>query len=165
MHQYHYTPIITVSTRAIFLDYINAFKLGSIDYFAVGLGSTTAKKLTSISSLPEWQDHLYKKQLAKSDPVIIAKIFSQRNIVPFSELDYINSRGNEVMQQRRLFGIQNGLLLIHQKRHLRYMVMLATGYSKFDHYAFLKKYYAKLGRLKHDLIKIIEKDTKQFFLN
>ena len=159
MHPYHYTPIITESTKATFFTYISAFKLGPIDYFAAGLGNTTEKKLTSISSRPDWQEHIYKKQLTQNDPVIIAKLFSQRNIVPFSELDYIDSRGNEVMRQRRLFGINNGLLLIHQKRHLRYMVMLATGYCKFDHYTFLKKYYTKLGRLKHDLTNIIEKDA------
>lgn len=162
---YGYTPITTETTKAVFFDYISTIKLDPIDYFAVGLENSAQKKFTSLISRPDWQEHLFKKQLIRNDPLIKAKILSQRNIIPFSEIDYVDSLGMEVMRQRRLFGIKNGLLLIHKKGALKYMVILATGASKFDHCAFLKKYYAKLGRLKHDLTKIIQRDCSKFLFN
>lgn len=162
--QYHYTPITTESIKTIFFDYISAIKLNPIDYFAVGIENNLQKKFTSLISRPDWQEYICKKQLTAHDPLIITKILSQRSIIPFSEVDHINSLGREVMRKRALFGIKNGLLLIHKKGHLKYMVMLATGASKFDYYTFLQKHYAKLGRLKHDLTKIIEKEIS-IFLN
>ena len=162
---YRYIPIVTESTTHTFFDYINAVKLAPIDYFAVGIENTAQQQFTSLTSRPDWQDFFNKKQFANKDPLIKAKLFTHRKIIPFSEIDYIDSLGKEIMKQRRLYGIKDGLLLVHNKGQLRYMVMLATGFSKFDHYAFLKKYYSKLGRLKHDLTQIIERDIDQFFPN
>jgi hypothetical protein len=93
-----------------------------------------------------------------NDPLIQAKKLSQRNIIPFLEIDYIDSFGKEVMKQRSLHGMKNGLMLIHKQHQLNYMIVLATGFSKFNHYSFLTKYYTQLGRLKNDLSKIIERE-------
>lgn len=162
MHRYHYTPIAVEATKAIFFDYLSAIKLDPIDYFAVGLENNMQNNFTSLISRPDWQEHLFKQQFTAHDPLIIAKLLSNRSIIPFSEIDHIDSLGNEIMRQRTLFGIKNGLLLIHKRGHLKYMVMLATGFSKFNYYTFLQKYYVKLDRLKHDLTKIIEKDMINF---
>ncbi len=162
MHTYRYTPIITESTKNTFFDYINSINLAPIDYFAVGIENPTKKQFTSIVSRPDWQELLNKKQFTAKDPLIKCKLFAHRKIIPFSEIDYIDSLGKEIMKQRGLYGIKDGLLFVHNQGQLRHMVMLATGFSKFDHYAFLKKYYSKLDRLKHDLTKIIERDTDQF---
>jgi hypothetical protein len=163
MNTYHYTPILTESTKNTFFDYINAIKLTPIDYFAVGVENNNKKEFTSLISRPAWQEYLCKKQFVDKDPLIKAKLFSQRKIVPFSEIDTIDSLGKEIMKQRAIHGIKDGIMLIQKKGQLNYMVMLATGFSKFDYYAFLKKYYSKLERLKHDLIKIIERDIQRFF--
>lgn len=165
MNQYHYLPIVTESTKNTFFEYINAIKLTPIDYFAVGIAHTVQKKFTSLTSRTDWQTHFQKEQLSKNDPLIKAEILSQRSLIPFSEIDYIDSSGKEVMRQRRLHGIKDGLLLIHTAGHLKYRIMIATGFSKFDYYAFLKKYHTKLGRLKQDLTKIIERDSQQFLLS
>lgn len=158
MKEYHYTPISTESTRTTFFDYINNINIAPIDYFAVGIENQAQKKITSIISRLEWQNYFYANQIANNDPLIKAKRLSQRNILPFSEIDYIDSFGKEIMRQRALHGMRNGLMLIHQQQHLKYMIVLATGFSKFNHYAFLSKYYTQLTRLKKDLSKIIEID-------
>jgi hypothetical protein len=164
MHNtYHYIPILTESTKNTFFDYINAIKLTPIDYFAVGVENDAKKQFTSLISRPDWQEYIHKKQFADKDPLIKAKIFSRRRLVPFSEIDHIDSVGREIMKQRAAHEIKDGLMLIQKKGQLKYMVMLATGFSKFDYFTFLKKYYSKLDRLKHDLTKIIERDIHQFF--
>ncbi|MES2998676.1 MAG: hypothetical protein V4700_05070 [Pseudomonadota bacterium] len=164
MNTYTYTPIITESTKNTFFDYINSIKIDSIDFYSVGIANTAQKKFSSITSQLDWQTIFYKKQFGKHDPLTKANLFSRRKIVPFSEVDYIDSSGKEVMRQRRLHGISNGLTFIHKEKQLKYMIMLTTGFSKFDHFTFLKKYYSKLDRLTHDLTKIIENDIHQLFL-
>lgn len=129
-----------------------------MDYFAVGIEDHAQKKLISLISLLDWQIYIDKNQITQHDPLIQAKKLSQRNIIPFSEIDYIDSFGGEVMRQRSLHGMKNGLMLIHKQHHLNYMIVLATGLSKFNHYSFLTKYYTKLTRLKNDLSKIIERE-------
>lgn len=157
MREYHYTPIRTESTRSTFFDYINNINITPIDYFAVGIEDPAQKKLTSLISRLEWQIYFDKNQLTNHDPLIKARL-SQRNIIPFSEIDYIDSFGKEVMRQRSLHGIKNGLMFIHKQRYLNYMIVLATGFSKFNHYSFLTKYYTQLTRLKNDFSKLIERE-------
>ncbi len=164
MKEYHYTPIRTESTRSTFFDYINNINIPSIDYFSVGIENHAQKKLTSLISRLEWQIYLDKNQIINKDPLIQAKKLAQRNIIPFSEIDYIDSLGKEVMRQRSLHGMKNGLMLIHKQHHLNYMIVLATGLAKFNHYRFLTKYYTQLIRLKNDLSKIIEREIN-FTLN
>jgi hypothetical protein len=164
-YRYRYIPIVTESTKHTFLDYINSVNLAPIDYFAVGVASIAQQQFTSITSRFDWQDYFHKKHFAGKDPLIKAKLFAHRKIIQFAEIDYIDSLGKEIMKQRGLYGIKDGLLFVQNQGQLRYMVMLATGFSKFNHYAFLKKHYNKLDRLKHDLTKIIERDTHQFCLN
>ncbi|WP_342219929.1 hypothetical protein [Rickettsiella endosymbiont of Miltochrista miniata] len=159
MKEYHYTPICRESTRSTFFDYINNISIPPIDYFAVGIEDHAQKKLISLISRLEWQIYFDKNQITKNDPLIQAKKLSQRNIIAFSEIDYIDSFGKEVMRQRSLHGMKNGLMLIHKQNHLDYMIVLATGLSKFNHYRFLAKYYTQLMRLKHDLSKIIEREV------
>ncbi|WP_342147543.1 hypothetical protein [Rickettsiella endosymbiont of Aleochara curtula] len=158
MKGYHYTPIRTESTRSTFFDYINNINIPPIDYFSVGIEDHTKKKLISLASRLEWQIYFDKNQITNNDPLIQAKKLSQRNIIPFSEIDYLDSSGKEVMRQRSLHGMKNGLMLIHKQDHLDYMIVLATGISKFNHYSFLTKYYTQLTRLKNDLSKIIERE-------
>jgi Autoinducer binding domain len=162
MRNYCYLPIKTASTRTTFFDYVNAIKLFPIDYFAVGLGNPNKREFTSLISRPEWQQHIEKQQLAGKDPLIKVLFNSPRKIIPFSEVDYVDSSGKEVMRQRRRYGIKGGIILRHQTKNIEYMIMLATGFSRFDYYAFLKKHHAKLHRLKHDLVQIIERDTERF---
>jgi hypothetical protein len=164
MKEYHYTPICTESTRSTFFDYINNINIPPIDYFSVGIENNTQKKLTSLISRLEWQIYFDKNQITNNDPLIQAKKLSQRNIIPFSEIDYIDSFGKEVMRQRSLHGMKNGLMLTHKQHHLNYMIVLATGFSKFNHYNFLTKYYTQLIRLKNDLSKIIEREIN-YILN
>ncbi|MCH9636905.1 hypothetical protein A1D18_05520 [Candidatus Rickettsiella isopodorum] len=164
MKEYHYTPISTESTRSTFFDYINNVNLPPIDYFSVGIEDYGQKKITSLISRLEWQIYFDKNQITNNDPLIKAKKLSQRKIIPFSEIDYIDSFGKEVMRQRSLHGMKNGLMLIHKQHHINYMIVLATGVSKFNHFSFLTKYYTQLIRLKNDLSKIIEREIN-YILN
>jgi hypothetical protein len=159
MKEYHYTPISTESTRSTFFDYINNINIPPIDYFAVGIENHAQKKLTSLISRLEWQVYFDKNQITNNDPLIQAKKLAQRNIIPFSEIDHLDSLGKEVMRQRSLHGMKNGLMLIHKQHNLNYMIVLATGLSKFNHFSFLTKYYTQITRLKNDLTKIIERES------
>lgn len=158
MREYHYSPISTESTRSTFFDYISNINISPIDYFAIGIENRAQKKFTSLISRLEWQIYYDKNQIINNDPLIQARKLSQRNIIPFSEIDYVDSYGKEIMKQRRLHGMKNGLMLTHKQCHLNFMVVLATEISKFNHYKFLTKHYNQLTRLKHDLSKLIERE-------
>lgn len=159
MKEYHYTPISTESTRSTFFDYINNINIPPIDYFAVGIENHAQKKLTSLISRLEWQIYCDKNQIINNDPLIQARKLSQRSIIPFSEIDHVDSYGKEIMRQRALHGMRNGLMLTHKQYHLNYIIVLATGFSKFNHYNFFTKYYNQITRLKNDLTKIIERES------
>ncbi|TLY48667.1 MAG: hypothetical protein E6K54_01345 [Gammaproteobacteria bacterium] len=159
MKEYHYAPISTESTRSTFFDYINNINIPPIDYFAVGIENYAQKKLTSLISRLEWQIYYSKNQIINNDPLIQAIKLSQRNIIPFSEIDYVDSYGKEIMKQRTLHGMRNGVMITHKQQHLNYIIVLATGLSNFNHYKFLTKYYNQLTRLKTDLSKIIERES------
>lgn len=159
MREYHYSPISTESTRSTFFDYISNINISPIDYFAIGIENRAKKKLISLISRLEWQIYYDKNQIINNDPLIQARKLSKRNIIPFSEIDYIDSHGKEIMRQRRLYGMKNGLMLTHHQHHLNYIIVLATEVSKFNHYKFFTKYYNQLTRLKNDLSKIIERES------
>ena len=66
------------------------------------------------------------------------------------------------MKQRALCEIKNGIVLMHRCGNHSYMVTLGTGFSGFDAYDFLRRYHDKINFIKNDLIKIIQRDAKNF---
>jgi len=157
-----YSPIITNNTTSTFFDYVDSIDIPQIDYLAIGVQTLRTKKSTSIMSLPEWQKTFVSNNYADSDPLRRAALFTKRNIIPFNEIDYIDNFGKEIMHQRSLMGIKNGIVLMQRLPKHSYMITLGTGYSKFDPYDFIKRYHDKIDFLKADLINLIKKDVIHF---
>lgn len=157
-----YTSINDKSTKAIFFNYIDSLDIPQIDYFAVGVQNIPTKTSTSIMSLPEWQNYYSNNELACHDPIRKITLNTKRNIIPFEEIDYVDNFGKEIMRQRSLIGIKNGIILMERFPKHNYMITLGTGFSKFDAFDFIKKYHDKIQLLKKDLTKIIEKDAQHF---
>lgn len=157
-----YSPIITNTTTSTFFNYVDALDIPQIDYFAIGVQNLNSRKSTSIMSLPEWQKIFVTNNFADYDPLRRATLFTKRNLIPFTEIDYIDNFGKEIMRQRSLIGIKNGIVLMHRLPRHSYMITLGTGYSKFDPYDFMKRYHDKICFLKMDLINLIKKDVSNF---
>jgi len=163
--QNSYEAIITESTKETFNSYIQCVDIPEIDYFAIGIQNILLKKSISLMSRSEWQNLFVKNNFAPYDPVRKAMLFSKRTIIPFSELDYCSSFGQEIMRQRALEGIKDGIILIKKTGKYNIILTLGTGYSSFDAYDFLKKYHDRIELIKNDIFKIIEKDAKIFIKN
>lgn len=158
----NYLPILTETTRKTFFDYINLLDIPQIDYFAIGIQDSVAKKSISLMSRQEWQKHFILNQYAEHDPVRLITLHTKRNIIPFDEIDYLNNYGKEIMYQRQLMEIKKGIILMERFEKYNYIITLGTGYSYFDAYDFLKRYHDRIFLVKKNLIKVVEKDVNNF---
>lgn len=157
-----YSPIIGKTTKDTFFNYIELIDLPEIDYFAIGIQSQITKNSMSLMSLPEWQKHFNYNEYAEFDPLRKATFNTPRNFIPLNEIDFSDNFGKEIMHQRKIFGIKNGIVLMERLNHYNYMITLGTSFSRFAPFDFLKNRYDGLIQLKQDLIKIIDTDAKKF---
>lgn len=148
--------------RSTFLDYLDAIEIPVIDYMAIGVQDTLLKTSTSIMSRPDWQTAFKALNLAEHDPVRKAAFNTKTNLFSFNELDYSDSFGSKVMQERRRYGIENGMVLI--RRHLGYnfMLTLATGYKNFQPYKYLLEHQQSINYVFNDLISLIKPVSEKF---
>lgn len=158
-----YNPIITDTTDKIFLDFIDSLDIPQIDYFAIGVQDIIKKTSISLMSLKEWQKHFIENHYAEHDPIRRATLYTKRNLIPFQEIDYVDNFGKEIMRQRTLMGIKNGIILMKRFDKFNYMITLGTGFSKFDSFDFIRRYHDRIELIKHDFIQLVEKDAR-FFL-
>jgi len=158
----NYLPIITEATKNTFFDYIDSLDIPQIDYFAIGIQNCVTKKSISLMSRQEWQKHFVLNQYAEFDPIRRVTFNTKRNMIPFNEIDFLDNHGKEIMRQRALMGIKNGIILMERFPKYNYMITLATDYSQFDAFDFIKRYHDKIKFLKSDLIQLVEKDASQF---
>ena len=158
----NYMPILTCSTKQTFLDYVDSLDIPEIDYFAIGIQNLPIKRSISLMSSEEWQKHFSKNEYANYDPLRRAALHSKRDLIPFQEIDYVDNFGKEIMRQRGLMGIKNGIVLVQRFPKVNYMITLGTGFSKFDAFDFIKHYHDKIALIKNDFISLVQKDAKQF---
>ena len=159
----NYQPIKTASTKQTFSDYIESLDIPQIDYFAIGIQNRVTCQSISLMSLPEWQKHFTENGYANHDPIRKATLYTKRNFIPFCEIDFVDNFGKEIMKKRSNMGIKNGIILMERFAKFNYMVTLGTGFSSFDAFDFINRYYNQLHLIKNDLISLVEKDT-HFFL-
>ena len=148
--------------RSTFLDYVDALAMPIIDYVAIGVQDTIHRTSTSMMSRLDWQKTFYKLNLAAYDPVRKASFNTNSKIFAFDELDYQDSHGEEVMKQRKLHGIENGLVLIQRKLGHNFMLTLATGFKNFCPYKFLIANQVTINRIFYDLICLIKPLAKEY---
>lgn len=77
-------------------------------------------------SLPEWQKYFSDNQFAPHDPIRKITLNTKRNLIPFDEIDYVDNFGKEIMRQRSLMGIKNGIILMERFPKHNYMITLGT---------------------------------------
>lgn len=158
----NYLPILTDSTKRTFFNYVDSLDIPQIDYFAIGVQNTVVKKSISLMSSDEWQKHFVLNQYAEHDPIRRVTLHTKRCLIPFREIDFVDNYGKEIMRQRALMGIKNGIILMQRFPKFNYMITLGTGYSKFNAFEFIKRYHDRISLIKTDFINLIQKDTKLF---
>lgn len=158
-----YLPILTDNTRSTFFDYIDCLDIPKIDYFAIGIQNIFTKNSLSLMSNSDWQKKFVNENYANYDPIRRATLCTERNFIPFGEIDYIDNFGKEIMRQRALFGIKNGIILMRRFLTHNYVITLGTNFSQFDEFEFLQRHYSQLKIIQADFIALIEKDVKNFF--
>ena len=157
-----YSPIKTQSTKDTFIDYVGSLDIPQIDYIAVGVQNTFNNTSISMMSLAEWQSHFTRNLYADHDPIRKVTLHTNRNIIPFTQIDYVDNFGKEIMLQRNRFGIKNGIILMQRHPKFNYMITLGSGFSQFDAFEFFRRYHDKISLMKNDLIALIEKEAKTF---
>jgi hypothetical protein len=158
----NYLPILTDTTKQTFFDYVDSLDIPQIDYFAIGIQNLVTKKSISLMSLPEWQKHFVTNKYADYDPVRRVTLYTKRNLIPFREIDFVDNFGKEIMRQRAMMGIKDGIILMQRFPKFNYMITLGTDFSKFDAFDFIKRYHDRISLIKLDLINLVEKDAKGF---
>lgn len=158
----NYQPILTNTTKETFLDYIDSLDIPQIDYFAIGVQNLNDKKSISLMSSEEWQQHFVRNQYAEYDPIRRISLNTNRNIIPFKEIDFVDNFGKEIMRQRAKMGIKDGIILMERFKKFNFILTLGTGFSNFDSFDFLKRYHDKLSLIKMDFINLIQRDVELF---
>lgn len=160
----YYSPIKDISTKATFSNYIDSLDIPQIDYFAIGIQDVIANSSISLMSSTEWQKYYTYNQLANYDPIRRVALNTKRNIIPFDQIDFFDNYGREIMRQRSLMGIKNGIILMERFPKYNYMVTLGTGFSSFDAFDFVKRYHDKIQLIKNDFMQLIQKEAINFIL-
>ncbi|GAB4392680.1 MAG: hypothetical protein Tsb005_07720 [Gammaproteobacteria bacterium] len=157
-----YQKIDSHEIRQVFLDYFQALEIPIIDYLAIGVQDTIYKTSCSLMSSQEWQKIFYDQHFALYDPVRKAAFNSHTKFFAFDTLDFQDNYGKEIMRQRKLHGIENGLVFIRKTLGHNFMLTLATGYKGFAAYPFFIKYQQAINHIFDDLIQIIHSSTQQY---
>lgn len=157
-----YKPLENQNIQTTFSDYIHALEIPIIDYVAIGIQDTIYKTSTSIMSRPDWQQTFRKLNLSESDPIRKAAFCTKSKVFAFDDIDCQDSSGKEVMRQRKLHDINNGLVFMHRELGCNYMLTLATGYKNFCAYKFFLDKEIAITKLFSDLISLIQPVTKQY---
>lgn len=157
-----YEAIDKKELRSIFLNYVDALEMPVIDYVAIGVQDTIQNKSTSLMSRVEWQNTFKNLNLSEDDPVRRASFSNRSGIFSFDEVDCQNSAGKEVMRQRRLHEIENGLVLIKKNLGTNFMLTLATGHKDFDAYKFFIAHRPAINLVFNDLVGLISTETKSY---
>ncbi len=160
----NYSKITNNSTKTIFMNYIDALDIPQIDYFAVGIQNTKSKTSISLMSSSEWQKYFIENEAAAYDPLRKAALTSNRNFICFDEIDFLDSRGKEIMHARRKMGIKNGIILMERFPNFNYMITLGTSFSSFSPYYFIKNYHENIQLIKSDFITMVENEMNSFIL-
>jgi len=158
----NYQSLDKKSTKSVFIDYIGALEIPIIDYVAIGVQDTIHKTSTSMMSRDEWQKTFYTLGLAEHDPLRKASFNTKSNIFSFDDLDYQDSHGKEVMRLRRLYEIENGLVIMRKNLGHNFMLTLATGYKNFSPYKFFIDKHVAIDRIFSDLINLVSPATKKY---
>lgn len=145
-----------------FQSYIKALELPFMDYVAIGVQDTIHKKSTSIMSSAEWQKTFKELGLANDDPVRKASFSTHTKYFSFDGIDCQNNSGREVMRQRKLHGIENGLVFMERKLSHNFMLTLGTGYKGFNTYKYLIDHHIAIQKVFSDLISLVTPATKPY---
>lgn len=159
---FNYSPILTDATRETFFDYVNALKMPQIDYFAIGVQNKLTQQSISLMSNPEWQKLFSYNHYAENDPLRRASLYTSRNIIPLDEIDHCDNFGKEIMRQRALSGVKNGIILMRRFASYNYIITLGTSFSQFCPSDFILRHYDQVTLVKNDFIRIIEQDIFNF---
>jgi len=160
-----YKQFDKASTKNVSMDYIDSFDIPIIDYVAIGVQDTVHNKSTSIMSRDEWQKTFRSLGLAQHDPLRKASFSKKSTIFSFDELDHQDIYGKEVMRQRRLHDIENGIVIMKKNLGHNFILTLATGHKNFSPYKFFVDKHDGIYRVFEDLISLIAPSTKNYQLN
>jgi len=159
-----YTSLDRQDLIANFDLYFKALELPFMDYLAIGVQDTIHKTSTSLMSSQDWQKIFRELHLADDDPIRKASFSTRVNHFSFDEVDYQNSAGREVMRQRKLNGIENGLVFMKRSLTHNFMLTLGTGFKNINTYRYLIDYYSNINKVFNDLIALVSPATKQYQL-
>lgn len=117
----------------VFLD----LKKQGVSYYALGVQDYENNRSTSIMSNTEWQDNFINQKLFEHDPLRRAMINTNKQIILFEELTYKLEMDYHVMEERKKFNISNGLAIVVRNGSYKYIVTVASDYSKFRPESFI----------------------------
>ncbi len=147
-----YSVIKEKTIQETFFDYVKSLEIKDFNYYAFGIQNTLNKSSRSLMSCAEWQKTFFENKFADHDPIRNAVFNTKRNVIFFNEVDIKDSLSKEIMQQRKKYDINNGIILVERHLGINFMFTVGTGFSKFDP----SDYYVK----KINLLKLIFNDFK-----
>lgn len=149
-----YQAVDKKEIRNDFGRYINTLNIPVIGYIAIGIQNTTTQQSYSLKSDGQFQK-IYT-ELANHDPVRRALWSGNHSFLTFDAVDYHDKMGKMVMKYREKYGINNGLICIKKDPGYRYILTLATDYTRFDGYRFLLENKEAIEHCFSDLREIID---------
>lgn len=142
--------------------YFKALELPYMDYLAIGVQDSIHKTSTSLMSDQCWRNSFKELNLAEDDPVRKASFSTRVNHFSFDDIDYLNSAGQEVMRQRKLHGIENGLVFMRRNLTHNFMLTLGTGFKNINTYRYLIDYHPHVQKVFDDLIALVSPSTRKY---
>ena len=157
-----YKSIDSQNMRDVFTKYISALEIPIIDYVAIGVQDSIHGTSTSLMSRIDWQEAFVALNLAEHDPIRKAAFNAKAKNFSFDQIDYCDSMGKEVMRQRRLHYIENGVVLMRKNLGCNFMLTLATGFKNFNTQKFYCDHQFAIKKMFDDLVNLVSPDTQEF---
>lgn len=160
----NYSTLEQKDLRALFNDYSKSIDIPLIDYIAIGVQDNIHKESTSMMSREDWQFTFKENRFAEHDPVRRTAFNTCINFFAFDEVDYQDSFGKKIMQERKRHEIENGLVIMDRQLGFNYMLTLATGYKNFNPRRFYLDHYCSIEKIFDDLKEMVKPSTKNYQL-
>lgn len=157
-----YKSLDSQNMRDFFTKYIAALEIPIIDYVAIGVQDSIHGTSTSLMSRADWQETFVNHNFAEHDPVRKASFNTKSRNFSFDQIDYCDSMGKEVMRQRRLHYIENGIVLMRKNLGCNFMLTLATGFKNFNTQKFYCDHQPAIKKMFDDLICLVSPSTQEF---
>lgn len=146
-----YIAIYNSETREEFEKLVKYYEIKGFDYFAFSEHNLINQTNKFIMSNEEWQKEYDQNNYALHDPIRKSSVTIPEGIAPFECILPSDPFAIKIMERRKRYSMQNGIIIIHDYKGMRYQLTLASSNNSLNVVQQVLKYRREIDYLINDL--------------